>query len=271
MTLPRYSEEFQELAAGYVLDDLSIEEKERIERLIAENPELRQELKTFQETMSMLSYNVPMIEPPAHLRQKTLDVAAISLTLRGPQAPQVESRRESQSTHRTAVATQPSKSWGKVVAAIATISAITAIGLGIDNFRLRQELAITQSSDTDRVAALLQKPDSRLVAIAGQENNANASGTLLFRKGKWQQVVLALSDLPPLPSGEVYRLWLSLDNNQTIFCGEFNTNASGSVLVSINPPQLPPQGTKTTGIFVTKSAATAPLEPTGKRVAAGTI
>ena len=268
MTLPRYSEEFQELAAGYVLDDLSAEEKERMEQLMIENPELRQELKTFQETMGMLSYNVPTIEPPAHLRQKTLDMAAISLTLRGPQ---VESRRESQSTRRPVVATQPPKSWGKVVAAIAAISAITAIGLGIDNFRLRQELTVAQGSDADTVATLLQKPDSRLVAIAGQENNANASGTLLFRKGKWQQVVLSLSDLPPLPSGEVYRLWLSLDNNQTIFCGEFNTNASGSVFVSINPPQLPPQDTKTTGIFVTKSTATAPLEPTGKRVAAGTI
>jgi anti-sigma-K factor RskA len=268
MTLPKYSEEFQELAAGYVLDDLSAEEKERMERLIAENPELRQELRTFQETMGMLSYNVPTIQPPAHLRQKTLGVAAIAMTLRGPQT---EIQRGSQTSSRPAFATQSSKPWGKVVAAIAAISAITSIGLGIDNFRLRQELAITQSPDPDRVATLLQKPDSRLVAIAGQENNSKASGTLLFRKGKWQQVVLTLSDLPPLPSGKVYRLWLSLDNNQTIFCGEFNTNASGSVFVSINPPQLPPQGTKTTGIFVTKSAATAPWEPTGKRVAAGTI
>jgi anti-sigma-K factor RskA len=268
MTLPKYSEEFQGLAAGYVLDDLSAEEKERMEQLMIENPELRQELKTFQETMGMLSYNVPTIEPPTHLRQKTLDMAAISLTLRGPQ---VESRRESQSIRRPVASTQPSKSWEKVVAAIAAISAITAIVLGIDNFRLRQELAISQSSDADRVAALLQKPDSRLVSIAGQKNNANASGTLLFRKGKWQQVVLSLSDLPPLPPGEIYRLWLSLDNDRTIFCGEFNTNVSGSVFVSINPPKLPPQGAKTTGIFVTKSTATAPLQPTGERVAAGTI
>ncbi len=268
MTLPKYLEEFQELAAGYVLDDLSAEEMERMERLMIENPELRQELRIFQETMGMLSYNVPTIQPPVHLRQKTLGMAAIGMTLRGSQ---VDSQRELQSKARPAVTTRPSKVWGKMVAAIAAISAISAIVLGIDNFRLRQDLAATQGADVDRVATLLQKPDSRLVAIAGQESNSNASGTLLFRKGKWQQVVLSLSDLPPLPPGEVYRLWLSLDNNQTIFCGEFNTNASGSVFVSINPPQLPPQGTKTTGIFVTKNAATAPLEPTGKRVAAGTI
>jgi Anti-sigma-K factor rskA len=272
MTLPKYSEEFQELAAGYVLDDLSPEEIERIEHLMIENPELHQELKIFQETMGMLSFDAPVIQPPAHLRQKTLDMAAIRLTLRGTQV-ESPSDRQVKAQNKVSNRSMPqiSKPWGKVVAAIATISAITAILLGIDNFRLRQELAVTQSSDTDRVASLLQKPDSRLVAIAGQENNTKASGTLLFRKGKWQQVVLTLSDLPPLPSGEVYRLWLSLDSNQTIFCGEFNTNPSGSVLVSINPPQLPPQGTKTTGIFVTKSAVTAPLEPTGKKVATGTI
>jgi hypothetical protein len=130
-------------------------------------------------------------------------------------------------------------------------------------------LFVAQNSNVEKVAALLQSNDSRLVALIGQENNA--TGTLLFQKDQWQQVVLSLKDLPPLPSGEVYRLWLSLDTNQTIFCGEFNTNANGSIFVNITPPQVPPKGTKTTGIFVTKNPATAPLEPTGTRVAAGTI
>jgi anti-sigma-K factor RskA len=265
MTLSKYSEEFQQLAAGYVLDDLNTEEIERMERILAENPELRQELRTFQETMGMMSYNVPIVEPPAHLRQRTLAVGAVSLALRGSQS---DPQREIQNKAKDRRTTQFPRSWVKLVAAIA---AIAAIAFGIDNFRLRHELSIAQRGDVERVADLLQKPDSRLVAIAGQENQSNTSGTLLFRKGQWQQVVLSLSNLPPLPPGEVYRLWLSLDNNQTIFCGEFNTNASGSVFVSINPPQLPPQGTKTTAIFVTKSNTTEPLKPTGKRVAAGTI
>jgi anti-sigma-K factor RskA len=247
MTLSRYSEEFQQLAAGYVLEDLTPEEMERMEAMIFLNPELRQELKIFQESMGMMSFDAPPMQPPEHLRQKTLDAASASI-----------SRRQS-----SVGTTIP---WVKIATAIAVL---TAGLLGIDNFRLRQELSVAQNSNVEKVAALLQRNDSRLVALTGQENNS--TGTLLFQKGQWQQVVLSLKDLPPLPAGEVYRLWLSLDNNQTIFCGEFTTNVNGSVFASITPPQVPPKGTKTTGIFVTKSPATAPLEPTGQRVAAGTI
>lgn len=252
MTLSRYSEEFQQLAAGYVLEDLSPEEIEQMECMLLLNPELRKELRIFQETMGMLSFDAPPMQPPDRLRQKTLDAAAASLS---------RSQMSEVTTHR------PSQVWVKIVAAIA---AAIAVLLGIDNFRLRQDLSVAQNSNVEKVAALLQSGnDSRLVALTGQENNS--AGTLLFRKGKWQEVVLSLRDLPPLPAGEVYRLWLSLDNNQTIFCGEFNTKPNGSVFININPPQVPPQGTKTTGIFVTKSTATAPLEPSGRRVAAGTI
>ncbi|WP_019500006.1 anti-sigma factor [Pseudanabaena sp. PCC 6802] len=251
MTLSRYSEEFQQLAAGYVLEDLTPEEMERMECMLLLNPELRQELRIFQETMGMISFGTPPMQPPDRLRQKTLDAAATSVL-----------RRQSSA----AITNRPSMLWVKIVAAIA---AAIAVLLGIDNFRLRQELSVAQSSNVEKVAALLQRNDSRLVALTGQENNS--TGTLLFQKGKWQQVVLSLRDLPSLPAGEVYRLWLSLENNQTIFCGEFNTDTNGSVFVSINPPQVPPKGTKTTGIFVTQSPATAPLEPTGKRVAGGTI
>jgi anti-sigma-K factor RskA len=254
MTLSRDSEEFQQLAAGYVLEDLTPEEMERMEAMIFLNPELRQELRIFQESMGMVSFDAPPMQPPDHLRQKTLNAAA-----------SLASRQISKETMN-----RPSRAWVKIIAAIA---ALTAVILGIDNFRLRQELSVaqnsTQNSNVEKVAALLQRNDSRLVALTGQENNS--TGTLLFQKGQWQQVVLSLKDLPPLPAGEVYRLWLSLDNNQTIFCGEFNTNANSSVFVSVNPPQLPPKGTKTTGIFVTKSTATEPLEPIGKRVVAGTI
>jgi hypothetical protein len=84
-------------------------------------------------------------------------------------------------------------------------------------------------------------------------------------------VVVSAQNLPPLPSEKVYRLWLNLNNNQTIYCGEFQTDGKGSVSRSIQPPQLPPAGTKATGMFVTVEQKDAPVAPTGTRVMSGTI
>ncbi|MCU0565597.1 MAG: anti-sigma factor, partial [Oculatellaceae cyanobacterium Prado106] len=155
---------------------------------------------------------------------------------------------------------------------IAGIAALGAILLGADNFRLRQALSVAQNppdQQGDRVAAILQRPNSRLVALKGEANQA--AGTLLFTPGQWQEVVVSLGNLPPLPPEQIYRMWLTLANGQTIACGEFNTNAAGSVFVKLNPPETPPKGVKATGIYVTIDGANSPLNPEGDRVMSGSI
>lgn len=243
-------EQFRELAAGYVLDDLSAEEKARVEQILLEYLALRQEVRELQEAVGMLSFDVPQIQPPDRLRAKTLGAAA--------GLPQGVDRSK----------TSPTKFWSKVVAAAAVFGAVL---LGIDNLRLRQELTFAKRSDPDSVAALLQNPQSRLIALKARDTSSSAAGTLLFRKGQWQEIVLSLSNLSPLPADRVYRLWLSLDNNQTLFCGEFNTNTDGSVSVKMNPPKTPPQGVKAVGLFVTASPTSSPLEPVGTRIISGEI
>lgn len=145
-----------------------------------------------------------------------------------------------------------------------------AIALALDNLRLRQELQFVRQADPERVAAILQRPNSRL-AVLRASNTSTAAGTLLFTPGKWQEVVLSLQNLPPLPPGEVYRLWLTLNNGQALPCGEFNTNDQKSVFIKLNPPESPPAGTKTTGMFVTVNTTGSPLEPTGPRIMSGVL
>ncbi|NJL57010.1 anti-sigma factor, partial [bacterium] len=122
------------------------------------------------------------------------------------------------------------------------------------------------------LANLLQQPNSRLVALQGEgHQTANAAGTLLFTPGQWQQVVVSLGDLPALPPEEIYRMWLTLENGQVIFCGEFNTDNQGNVFVELQPDEEVPKGVKATGIFVTVESVSAPPEPTGERVMAGVL
>jgi hypothetical protein len=83
--------------------------------------------------------------------------------------------------------------------------------------------------------------------------------------------VISVRNLPPLSAKQVYRLWLTLNNQQVIYCGEFLTDGRGNASQPIKPPQAPPPGTKATGLFVTVDLENAPVSPTGTRVISGEI
>jgi hypothetical protein len=241
------SDETKHLAAAYVLDELEPSEVELVERLMLENPALRQEVRELQMVLGGLALDVPQLQPPAHLRAKVLQALEID---------------------RQVVAVPPKKpNWSMVVAISALIA---AAALSLDNLRLRQDLNFARQQTPERVANLLQRPNSKLIALTDRTNRAT-SGTVLFTPGKWQDVVVSVRNLPPLPADQVYRLWLSLNTQQVIYCGEFRTDGRGNASESINPPQVPPPGTKAIGLFVTVDRVNAPIVPTGTRIITGEI
>jgi hypothetical protein len=241
------SDETKELAAGYVLDELELSEVVAFERMMLEDATLRQEVRELQMVLGGLALDVPQLQPPEHLRAKVLQFA---------------------DTDRELAVVRPKKiDWSKIVAIFALI---TAAALSIDNFRLRQDLSFAQQQTSERVANLLQRPNSKLIALTAQ-TTATSGGTVLFTPGKWQEVVISVKNLPPLPAKQIYRLWLTLNNQQIIYCGEFRTDRQGNASQPINPPQSPPLGTKATGLFVTVDRENAPLLPTGTRIIAGEI
>ena len=147
------------------------------------------------------------------------------------------------------------------------IATLASLLLATDNFRLRNQLA--QDVESDRVASILQQPNSRLISLAG--NDSAAAGTLLFTPGNWNEVIVSLGDLPPLPPAQIYRMWLELENGEVIYCGAFNTDADGSVFVRFTPPESPPAGVKATELFVTVDAAEATPSSAGERIMQGVI
>jgi hypothetical protein len=247
MTNSTLSDETKELAAGYVLDELKPSEIELVERMMSENPALRQEVRELQMVLGGLALDVPQLQPPAHLRAKVLQASEI--------APPV-----------VAVPAQK-RNWSMVVAISALIAAAALL---LDNLQLRQNLNFARQQTPERLANLLQRPNSKLVALTAQTTRASG-GTVLFTPGKWQEVVISVKNLPPLPPQQVYRLWLTLNNQQIIYCGEFRTDSQGNASQPINPPQSPPLGTKATGLFVTVDRENAPALPTGTRIISGEI
>jgi len=250
------SEEDQALAAGFVLGDLSPEEAQYFQQRLRQNSVLLKEVHALHASLRLLPQSLPVVSPPPELLDKIL--------LANP-----EEERSTESNRLT----QPSFSqplsiwWGKIITGVAVLAALL---LGADNLRLRQSLSAATQVDTETVATILQRPKSRLIALAGEQGSA-AVGTLLFTPGQWQDVIISIKDLPPLPPDQVYRMWLSLNTGQVIPCGEFKTNVQGSVFIELNPAENPPQGTKATGVFVTVDRTSAPLSPQGDRILGGNI
>jgi hypothetical protein len=238
------SDDDRALAAGYVLGDLDVEEQERFEQLLRQKPELKRELRALQASLRVLPQGLELVEPPPHLADQIL-------------------------TSHTLATAQPRRRipW---MLLLAGLSASLALLLGLDNLRLRQQLSIAQRQTPEPIAEILQRPNSRLVAIRSA-NPQGTAGTLLFTPGKWQEVVVSLGNLPPLPPDQVYRMWLNLANGDILPCGAFKPDAAGRVFVRINPPETPPKGVKATGVFVTIDHTTAPLVPKGEKVLSGTI
>ena len=249
------TEEQQDLAAGYVLGDLSVEESLQFELQMQQSAALQTEVNALQASLVLTSQALPMVKPPARLREQILTK---------PLNPALnpESNVKSSLPQRVRI------TWSKMIAGLGIF---TTLLLGVYSIQLRQSLSVALQKDkTGSTAAILQRPNSRLVALKGEGTTA-AAGTLLFTPGKWQEVVVSLGNLPPLPPDQVYRMWLTLSDGNVLPCGSFNTDVQGSVFIKLNPPQSPSKANKAVGIFVTTAPVSAPLAPEGVRIMTGKI
>jgi hypothetical protein len=244
----------QDLAAGYVLGDLSVEEALQFELQMQKNAVMQTEVNALQAALALSSQALPTVKPPARLREQIL-ATELNLGL---------------SPQRTVKSSPPQWvgiAWSKIIAGLGIF---TTLILGAYSIQLRQSLSVAlQKDNTNSTAAILQRSNSRLVALKGE--GSPASGTLLFTPGQWKEVVVSLGNLPPLPPNEVYRMWLTLSDGSVLLCGSFNTNVQRRVFIKLNPPQLPSKENKAVGIFVTTAPVSAPLAPEGVRIITGKI
>jgi anti-sigma-K factor RskA len=249
--------EEQELAAGYVLGDLNETELTEFEAILATDLDLQAEVDALQLAFHKVPQGLEIVVPPAALQAKLLNAFA---EMPAPAVVPVVTPATATPIARKV------PTWGK---ALAGLGLLLAGWLAVDNFSLRQQLQVAQQVKQQDLANILNQPKSRLVSLNTAANQV--SGNILFTPGKWQKVIVSARDLPPLPADQVYRMWLELANGQVIPCGEFQTNAQGSIFVQLNAKQNPPPGVKAKGVFVTIDKANAPLQPTGAKVLRGTI
>jgi anti-sigma-K factor RskA len=237
------SEQLQLLIAGYVLGDLSPEEMEEFEQLLANDSAIAQEVAQMQKTLE-ISYAPPEVAPPTHLRTAILEA------------------NKQQDKPLSIVRRQRSFSW---VQAMGVAAAVLIAALGISNYRLWQSLHALQTE--------VQQTEPLTFALQAQDPNVSASATLTV-DSTTLTAELSAQNLPPLPPGRVYVLWTVLqqdapvttDDKNAVLTAVFRVDANGNASENIEVPQVYRNQDLVTAVAITIEDASAPQRHEGAPV-----
>ncbi len=200
------SHNLEEILAGYVLGDLDEVELIWLNEQLAVNPQLREQVAQLESTLNLLPYGLPKDVPANNLRSQILAQAKPK-----PRSPKYR--------------------WGWIISAV---TAASTLFLGINNFSLRQQIAVTEDrlQQQQELIALLRQPNNRLVALTANDDVVTASGSL-FISPESNTAVLTLKNLDSLPGKKVYRLW-AVSQGKKIGCSNFIPNAKGEVHLNLS-------------------------------------
>jgi hypothetical protein len=213
-----------------------------------------------------LGQAVPQVDPPLALRARVLASVAGTTTVRPAAA--------------------PSTPWLLATAA----SFVLAAGLGIYTSQLRGRIGALESELRDArvhaaaaelraidaqqavagtriTVAVLTAPDVARIDLAGQAPVAPAASARAF----WSRsrgMVFTASNLPQLPAGRVYQLWVLTAQPAPISAGLLTPDAQGSVNETFNTPADIPQPV---ALAVTIEPAGGVSSPTGDKYLVGTV
>ena len=166
--------DLHDLTAGYALDALDADERNRYEAHLASCEACRDELQGFWHVAGSLGRAAGGPAPPASLRERILE--------------QARSERPNVVPLRRRIATP-------VLASAAAVAAVVAVALGIWSLGLSGEL-----DDRDEVIAVLSDPNARVRTTAAGEANLVVTPT--------GRAALVVRMLAPAPTGKDYEIWV---------------------------------------------------------------
>jgi anti-sigma-K factor RskA len=184
---------FEELIDAYVLGALPDEERREFEEYLAVHPERQAEIEELGAVAGLLALSPQEREPSPELRQRIMDAVGAEAD-----RPRAEPR-----------------SWPARVReflgvrglALGAAATMLVIGLLSWNMILQREIQDLQG----RVQDLQSQPqEPKMVALKGPgvEHGARAEVMILHN----QRAVLVVEDMPPVPEGKTYQIWVIEDD-----------------------------------------------------------
>lgn len=246
-------------AGAYVLGSLDPGDRAAFEAHLSECSECAAEVRSLRRVAVALAQGVPPRTPRPELRQRVLESIAGSPTT-SETSPTVENLR---------------RTW---LALAATL--IVAVAAGVYAARLqtrvadleaRLQQALLQASAADRAVAdarrvstelqasmsVLAAPDLVRIDLGGQPAAPQARGRALWSRARG--MVFTASELPPLPEGRVYQVWV-VTAPGPLSAGLLTPDLSGGGMTFFEtPPDIPPP----TAVAVTIEPAGGLPAPTG--------
>ncbi len=238
-------DELRELAPAYALDALTPGERAEFGAHLAECAECRADVESMAPVVQGLAYTVPREEPPAALRARVLGAARSDRAARPSIKP-------------AAVPVQSVWTWSAMAAMAALLVAAAGLGLYALSLRdrvtaledrLREASAATERADSELAAlrqlveenesarAVLGSSDLARIDLQGQAAAAAARARAFWNRSSG--LVFTASDLPAVPEGRTYQLWV-LTDGAPVSAGLLQPDAGGAVETYIEtPPDLP--------------------------------
>lgn len=235
-------EELRDLTAAYALGALPDDERREVEAHLAQCEECAADARSFAPALEALALDVEPVAPPAHLRARVLGaVSAPHATAGKVSMPDTPARR----AH-----------WGWNSLALAA-AAVLVVAVGLYAAALRSRLADLERAYADanaraqaalhdterrraaaaaapRAADVLSAPDVVRIDLRGQSPAERALARALWSRARG--MVFGATDLPELPAGKVYQLWV-VTGNAAISAGLLQSDGTGhySLLVRTDP------------------------------------
>jgi anti-sigma-K factor RskA len=248
------TDDLQEQASLYAAGAMTEPERQEYARHLEDDQcaVCQSEVRELQSAMSMLAFSAPSAVPSPGVRERLMEQARDA-------AAGSETRRPVSFFRRR---------WLELIASAA---AIAAIAIAVTATRANEELRHLNDVLNSRIAQLevqvaqnatyiatLTSPDVRIVNLAGQGTNVQASGRIFWDQNQKRWLFFA-KNLPPVPSDKSYELWFVPKAGKPVKAAVFNTAANGSTEVRISVPE----GLDLRAAAVTTEPAGGTDQPTG--------
>lgn len=206
----------------YVLGLASEEEVKQVQTMMAQHPEIKQEVEAIE--ASLISHaELQANEPSEQLRSKIISAVT---------------GKEARVINLGAVENRKSVFY-KYAAIITSVLFLSSIALNVTLYRnlkdTKKQLTILYQ-EKDQMAGVYQaeqakyieqlemvsSPESRTVVMKGSQLSPTSQATVFWNKES-HEVYINVNSLPPPPPGKQYQLW-ALADGQPIDAGVFNSN-----------------------------------------------
>jgi len=249
-------EQFADDLSLYALGALQRDERQAVEKHLAECSACRQELEKLQGDLARLAFSVSGPRPPARSRDRLM--AAIAKEPR-----RMRIRQKARGGWWNALG------WAAAVAAI-----VIGVLLRQQNSDLRHRVAELEAGssrqdqqlhEAQQLLTTLTSPDATHFTLVAGKAPPQPQGKAIYVRRSGTLVFLA-SNMPPIPPQKAYELWLIPTSGAPIPAGLFRPDAHGAAAV-IHPPL--PSGVRAKAFAITIEPETGSPAPTSQPIMVG--